>query len=55
MIKSFTNIGLRSLAKYRTTTINDYGRIYCQANNSIGRQDKPCIFHIIKAGKFEKE
>nr|XP_027193818.1 M-phase inducer phosphatase-like [Dermatophagoides pteronyssinus] len=49
MIKSFTNIGLRSLAKYRTTTINDYGRIYCRANNSIGRQDKPCIFHIIKA------
>lgn len=29
----------------------DYGSLLCWATNSIGRQDVPCIFHLIPAGK----
>ena len=29
----------------------DYGSLMCWATNSIGRQDDPCIFHLIPAGK----
>lgn len=29
----------------------DYGSLMCWATNSIGRQEDPCIFHLIPAGK----
>lgn len=29
----------------------DYGTVMCWANNLAGRQQEPCIFHIIAAGK----
>lgn len=47
---NFTSAGLKSTVKYRADTIDDYGFLYCQASNIIGKQDKPCVFHIIKAG-----
>ncbi|OTF78998.1 hypothetical protein BLA29_010223 [Euroglyphus maynei] len=49
IITSFTTDGLDSRVKYRASTINDYGHLYCRAQNIIGRQERPCIFHIIKA------
>ncbi|KAH9522421.1 hypothetical protein DERF_005992 [Dermatophagoides farinae] len=48
-ITSYTSVGLQSIAKYRTASQNDYGHLYCRATNLVGRQDKPCVFHIIKA------
>ena len=29
----------------------DYGSLMCWASNSIGRQEEPCVFHLIPAGK----
>lgn len=51
-ITSYTSVGLQSIAKYRTASQNDYGHLYCRATNLVGRQDKPCVFHIIKAGTY---
>ena len=31
----------------------DFGSILCWATNDIGRQDEPCIFHLLPAGKPE--
>lgn len=31
----------------------DFGSILCWASNEIGRQDDPCIFHLLPAGKPE--
>lgn len=29
----------------------DYGTLMCWANNVVGQQNEPCVFHIIAAGK----
>lgn len=29
----------------------DYGTLMCWADNVVGQQKEPCIFHIIAAGK----
>ena len=29
----------------------DYGTLMCWATNSIGRMERPCVFHVIPAGK----
>ena len=29
----------------------DYGSLLCWASNSVGRQESPCIFHLVPAGK----
>ena len=29
----------------------DFGSLLCWATNSIGRQSRPCIFHLLPAGK----
>ena len=31
----------------------DFGSILCWASNEIGRQNEPCIFHLLPAGKPE--
>ena len=31
----------------------DFGSIMCWASNNIGRQEEPCIFHLLPAGKPE--
>ena len=31
----------------------DFGSILCWARNDIGRQEEPCIFHLLPAGKPE--
>lgn len=29
----------------------DYGTLMCWADNVVGQQKEPCVFHIIAAGK----
>lgn len=29
----------------------DYGTLMCWADNVVGQQREPCVFHIIAAGK----
>ncbi|CAH0550166.1 unnamed protein product [Brassicogethes aeneus] len=36
---------------YTPVTELDYGTVMCWANNLAGRQQDPCVFHIIAAGK----
>lgn len=31
----------------------DFGTILCWANNVVGQQKDPCVFHLIAAGKPE--
>lgn len=31
----------------------DYGTIMCWADNAVGQQKEPCVFHLIAAGKPE--
>uniref|UniRef100_A0A182P5N8 Uncharacterized protein n=1 Tax=Anopheles epiroticus TaxID=199890 RepID=A0A182P5N8_9DIPT len=31
----------------------DYGTIMCWADNVVGQQKEPCVFHLIAAGKPE--
>lgn len=31
----------------------DYGTIMCWAENHVGQQKDPCVFHLIAAGKPE--
>ncbi|ROT82826.1 putative nephrin-like isoform X7 [Penaeus vannamei] len=41
LVSQFTFVG---------TSDKDYGALMCWANNSIGKQEKPCVFQIIPAG-----
>lgn len=36
---------------YSLNTARDYGTILCWAENSLGNQAEPCVFHLIPAGK----
>ena len=47
---SHKSSGLISVAKFVITNQHDFGHLYCWARNSIGRQQKPCVFELIKAG-----
>ncbi|XP_015782667.1 hemicentin-1 isoform X2 [Tetranychus urticae] len=49
-IKSFTTNGTQSILSYSPRTRLSYGSLLCLAENSIGKQKEPCIFHIIPAG-----
>ena len=36
---------------YSLNTGRDYGTILCWAENEMGVQSNPCVFHLIPAGK----
>ncbi|KAL1513913.1 hypothetical protein ABEB36_003251 [Hypothenemus hampei] len=40
-----------STLTYTPVSELDYGTVLCRATNMAGRQQEPCIFHIIAAGK----
>ena len=44
--------GTTSKLTYTPNTDKDYGTLMCSASNEVGRQRKPCIFHIILAGNM---
>lgn len=43
--------GTSSTVTYTPHTEMDYGTLLCWANNRIGKQRVPCVYHIIAAGK----
>ncbi|KAK4308283.1 hypothetical protein Pmani_020036 [Petrolisthes manimaculis] len=47
----FMVVGTESRVNYTPMTDLDYGTLLCWANNSVGTQSHPCIFHILPAGK----
>ena len=47
----FQSNGTVSLFSYKPERELDYGTLMCWSRNSIGEQQKPCVFHIIAAGK----
>ncbi|CAG2165676.1 unnamed protein product, partial [Oppiella nova] len=46
----FVNDGRKSVATYTPREDVDYGRLYCWAQNSAGKQREPCVFFVIQAG-----
>ena len=40
-----------SVFSYQPETELDYGTLMCWARNKVGEQRKPCVFHIIAAGR----
>ena len=40
-----------SLFSYKPERELDYGTLMCWSRNSIGEQQRPCVFHIIAAGR----
>lgn len=49
-VVSFVSEGKKSVATYTPRVDLDYGRLYCWAQNSAGRQREPCVFFVIEAG-----
>ena len=47
----FSSNGTVSLFSYKPERELDYGTLMCWSRNAIGEQQKPCVFHIIAAGK----
>ncbi|XP_069161281.1 uncharacterized protein [Procambarus clarkii] len=47
----FVVVGTESRVNYTPMNDLDYGTLLCWANNTIGVQEQPCIFHIVAAGK----
>nr|XP_046913733.1 nephrin-like isoform X2 [Dermatophagoides farinae] len=48
---SFTVNATTSIATYRPESSLDYGTLSCLAQNSIGIQNKPCIYSVVPAGR----
>ena len=44
----------RSVLHFTPRSIDHYGTLYCFAQNRIGRQRQPCIYHIRKSGTLKK-
>ena len=49
--RKFSENNSVSLFSYKPERELDYGTLMCWSRNAIGEQQKPCVFHIIAAGK----
>ncbi|KAK3849167.1 hypothetical protein Pcinc_044066 [Petrolisthes cinctipes] len=47
----YTSSSSHSVITYTPKTDLDYGTLLCRASNIIGKQQEPCLFHIVPAGK----
>ncbi|XP_042219761.1 protein turtle homolog A-like [Homarus americanus] len=45
--------GNKSTVRYTPQTHHDFGHLLCWAQNDIGSQQDPCVFHVIPAAKPE--
>lgn len=43
--------GFQSTLTYTPIADGDYGLLLCWASNTAGRQEEPCVFHVVPAGK----
>lgn len=46
------NNGSTSELLYTPVSERDYGTLTCWGKNSIGKQESPCIYQVIPAGKY---
>jgi hypothetical protein len=44
-----TDMAGASLLSYKPMSQLEYGTIFCFGSNIVGRQEQPCVFHIIPA------
>ncbi len=44
--------GSVSVATYVPRSEADYGTLLCWGKNPLGRQRRPCVFHVIPAGTY---
>ena len=47
--------GGESCLSYTPQNTMDYGTLLCTASNTVGEQRKPCVFHIIMAGRDQPQ
>lgn len=47
----FTVEGTRSIAHVTPVSTNDFGTLICWATNVLGRQQEPCVYQLVAAGK----
>ena len=45
--------GAVSVVSYVPRDESDYGTLLCWGRNELGRQRRPCVFHVIPAGEHE--
>ena len=43
--------GAVSVVSYVPRDESDYGTLLCWGRNELGRQRRPCVFHVIPAGE----
>jgi hypothetical protein len=51
VLTHFTSSGHRSSLLYTPNTLDEFGQLSCEAENSVGRQSLACIFTVIPAGQ----
>ena len=39
-----------SVLSYSAQSELDYGSVLCWAENELGKQERPCVFHLMPAG-----
>ncbi|XP_045472886.1 nephrin-like isoform X2 [Harmonia axyridis] len=52
--KRISNEKFTSIVKYMPMNENDYGTLLCLAENEVGRQTEPCVFHVVPVGKPDR-
>lgn len=52
VLTHFTSSAHRSSLLYTPKTLDDFGQLSCESENSVGRQTFPCVFTVIPAGKL---
>lgn len=52
-LTTFQVIKTKSILTYAPRTNYGYGKLYCWAENRIGKQKEPCVFRIVPAGTPE--
>ena len=48
----FSTDGVVSTLNFTPASNQDYGTLYCSAQNAIGHQHDPCTFQIVPTGKI---
>ena len=53
--RDFSANETHSVLRYKPESDNDFGYLYCWAENVLGRMELPCAFQLIPAGKSFKK